>query len=103
VVRYQWAGGDNHRERATVTEAIARCFGVGTLRAEQMIEHPEGNLGPLADRIRYVFWLLRIFELSLGFTYGLGSEIGKGGAPREVCRITIRVDRSRYREEYDEF
>lgn len=109
VVRYRWAGGDDRREREVVTAAIAACFGVKSLVAEQTITEADENLGPLADRIRYAFWLLRVFGLSLGFTHGRAQVDGAvrpasagDGAAGSVRRISLQVDRSRYREEYNE-
>jgi hypothetical protein len=109
VVRYTWAGGFDGRERDVVIQALAACFGVVTLHAEQTIGAPEGTQEPLADRVRYLFWLLRVFDLSLGFTHGWEdpSRLPAGvpaneETPNRVYRLTLRVDRSRHRTSYDE-
>jgi hypothetical protein len=110
VVRYTWAGGFDGRERDIVTQALAACFGVVTLHAEQTIGAPEGAQEPLSDRVRYLFWLLRVFDLSLGFTHGwedssrlLAETPPNGENPSRVYRFTIRVDRSRHRTNYDDY
>ncbi|HSQ60805.1 MAG TPA: hypothetical protein VLT84_10295 [Acidobacteriota bacterium] len=109
VVRYTWAGGFDGREREIVTQALAACFGVGRLQAVQTIGEPEGPQEPLAGRIKYLFWLLRVFDLSLGFTHGWEESSGHttmipapAGVMERVYRFTIRVDRSRHRTTYDE-
>jgi hypothetical protein len=104
VVRFHWAGGDVQRERKVVTEALAYCFGVNDLGAVQTIAQPHEALGSLEYRVEYAFWLLRIFDLSLGFTHGWEqSEVGSQSrtAAGSAYRISLRVDRSRYRG-YDE-
>lgn len=110
LVRYSWAGGNNMHERDLVTEAIAACFGVKTLGLEQTIRNPEDKSGPVADRVRYAFWLLRIFDLSLGFTHGwqrveLGSSSKPAGAHPStgLYRVSMLVDRSRRWDNYDEY
>lgn len=109
-VRYVWAGGNDRREQTIVTEAIAACFGAKTLEATQTIGESKGLREALHDRIRYVFWLLRAFDLSLGFSHGWATAGDADDPPRQggarsaedAYRITIRVDRSRRREYYDE-
>lgn len=110
-VRYHWAGGGDARERAIVTEAIAACFGAKTLEATQTIAESKGLREAMHDRIRYVFWLLRAFDLSLGFSHGWEAGVGdtdappqpgSGGPAEDVYKITIRVDRARRREYYED-
>jgi hypothetical protein len=104
VVHFHWAGGDDRRERRVVTEALASCFGVNDLGAVQTIPQHHEALGSLEYRVEYAFWLLRIFDLSLGFTHGWEcADVGSqpGTADGSVYRISMRVDRSRYRG-YDE-
>ena len=96
LIRYTWAGSDDPREREAVTAALAECFGARTLGPVQTIGESEG-LGETADiHIKYLFWLLKAFDLSLGFTHGW-EETGAGHSPALLHRITIRVDRSRVR------
>ena len=107
VLRYQWAGGEDRREREAITRALAACFGVSDLGTVQTIPSPPDVTDPLAYRIRYLFWLLRVFGLSLGFTHGWDGDRAESAGScdpeaRRPYRITIRVDRSRYREDYDE-
>ena len=101
VVRYSWAGGKSLQERLVVTEAIAACFGVKTLGPQQTIGDPEDMAIPLADRVRYAFWLLRSHDLSLGFTHGWEKDVFRAGvrSPGKVYKMSMRVDRSR-RHEY---
>lgn len=101
IVRYQWAGGADARTQQIVTQAIAACFGVETLEAHQHLEEAAQGPDPLANRIRYAYWLLKIFELSLGFSRSQERRFTLAG--REPVRISLRVDRSKYRETYDEF
>lgn len=104
LVRYRWAGGDSERIRRTVTEAIAACFGLGTLEDEQRVELPTCDAVRQSECIRYTFWLLRVCELSLGFTYRVeGIAPTAGGPVGVVCRVSIQVDRSRYREEFGDY
>ena len=107
IVRFHWAGGETPRERRIVTEALAACFGAQDLGHEQTIERSQGATGSLEYRIKYMYWLLRIFDLSLGFTHGweqvpahLDGAAGNV-ATTSTYRISLRVDRSRYRD-YDE-
>ncbi|HEX4935959.1 MAG TPA: hypothetical protein VFV33_22420 [Gemmatimonadaceae bacterium] len=107
VVRYTWAGGFGGRERDIVTQALAACFGVETLSGEQTIAGPQGARDPLPDRVKYLFWLLRVFDLSLGFTHGWDGAAPRAttipaGAPERVYRFTVRIDRSRHRASYDD-
>jgi hypothetical protein len=105
LVRYQWAGGGDRREREAVTRALGACFGVSDLESVQTIVSPMESPDPLAHRVKYVFWLLRVFGLSLGFTHGWEERTGDGThalpVSRRQYRITMRVDRSRYREDYE--
>ena len=107
VVRYQWAGGEDRREREVVTRALAACFGVSDLDPVQIIISPLESPDPLEQRIKYLFWLLRVFDLSLGFTHGwernrANPATSVDATARGQYRITMRVDRSRYREDYEE-
>lgn len=96
LIRYTWAGSNDPREREAVTEALAACFGARTLGPTQTIEN-FGGLGETADvHIKYLFWLLKAFDLSLGFTH-CWDEAGGGQSKALVHRVTIRVDRSRVR------
>ncbi|HEY6572986.1 MAG TPA: hypothetical protein VI198_06665, partial [Candidatus Eisenbacteria bacterium] len=109
LVRFTWAGGRDPREQAIVNEAIAACFGVKSLEPTQTIREFEGSREAIPDRIRYVFWLLRAFDLSLGFSHGWDAARGSADSPPQpgsarptkgVYKITIRVDRARRREYY---
>lgn len=105
LVRYQWAGGEDRRERESVTRALAACFGVRDLDSVQTIASRGEASEPLAHRIKYLFWLLRVSGLSLGFTHGWENRAEPSGPRAEarvLYRITMRVDRSRYREDYEE-
>ena len=98
AVRYHWAGGADNRERDTVTGALAACFGLRALEAHQVIEAPVMATTPLTKRIEYLFWLLRTLDLSLGFTYTIEKTSGTSrGGDGTICRISMRVDRSRFR------
>jgi hypothetical protein len=101
IVRFHWDGGNLERERIVVIEAHAACFGVRELGMEQTIDRLDGALGSLEYRVQYAFWLLRIFDLSLGFTHGWESVAVDSHGSRAAYRISLRVDRSRYRG-YDE-
>jgi hypothetical protein len=103
-VRYTWAGGQDPREQGVVTEALAACFGAKTLESEQTIGASEEFREPLAQRIKFLFWLLKAFDLSLGFTHGWGKPGAEpltssidGPSTDQVYRVTIRIDRSRLR------
>ncbi len=103
-VRYTWAGGNEPRVRVIVTEALAACFGAQTLESAQTVDKAEELTPALPDRLKYLFWLLKVFDLSLGFTHGWGKpglspsmNSDDGESPDRMYRVTIRIDRSRLR------